>query len=65
MDKDTQQTQVDAAPVPVLEDALGTTEQRVRRWIAENLSQGRIARDVELWNELQAGIPALVKIIDA
>jgi len=68
MDKDTQRTTdapVSAAPVPVLQDAPEPTEQRVRRWIAENLSQGRIARDVDLWNELQAAVPALITAIDA
>ena len=56
---------VAAAPVPLLQDAPETTEQRVRRWIAENLVHGRIARDPELWNEIQAAVPALVAIIDA
>ena len=41
-----------------------TTETAVRRWISENLVHGRIARDVELWNELQTALPALVAIID-
>jgi hypothetical protein len=50
-----------APATPVVE----TTDQRVRRWVNENLIGGRIARDVANWNELQAALPALVKIIDA
>lgn len=56
---------VAAAPVPLLQDAPETTDQRVRRWVSENLTHGRIARDVDLWNELQAALPALVNIIEA
>lgn len=45
-------------------DPSTTTEQLVRRWVSENLSHGRIARDVELWNELQTALPTLVSLLE-
>lgn len=61
--KSAEATPVEAAPVPLLETE--STDQRVRRWVAQNLSHGRIARDTEVWNELQTALPALVAIIEA
>lgn len=52
-------------PTAAATPARESTDQRVRRWVAENLSHGRIARDVDLWNELQTALPALVAIIEA
>ena len=69
MTKTTTEATVSEVPTGVLQEGSTalqeTTEHQVRRWVSENLTHGRIARDVDLWNEIQAALPALVNIIDA